>query len=218
MIIFFKVIDMKYNVLVFSADLGSVYLRRKRKRSDLIIWQKSWHPQNNPKINVTTQKRHQNFDDTTIADRLRTVGWSNDSYPTGVVKPVYGIPTFPLYIFRGRAFKHMYSPCDNTFPFIPKVLTLWPWLWPLTYISENSNICHHFWTIRGRTFIFHLYINFDDTFLLITIKKHIPLPWPAYLKSLAFVIFLEPLEEGLSYFTGAFLGMMLLCSYHNILR
>ena len=41
-------------------------------------------------------KHHQNFDYTTIADRLRTVGWSNDSHPTGVVKPVYGIPIFPL--------------------------------------------------------------------------------------------------------------------------
>ena len=37
-----------------------------------------------------------NVDYTTIADRLRTVSWSNDSHPTGVVKPVYGIPTFQL--------------------------------------------------------------------------------------------------------------------------
>ena len=27
---------------------------------------------------MTTQKRHQNFDYTTIADRLRTVSWGND--------------------------------------------------------------------------------------------------------------------------------------------
>ena len=27
------------------------------------------------------QKRHQNFDNTTIADRLRTVSWSNSSQP-----------------------------------------------------------------------------------------------------------------------------------------
>ena len=34
-----------------------------------------------------------NFDYTTISDRLRTVSWSNDSYPTSVVKlkQVYGI-------------------------------------------------------------------------------------------------------------------------------
>ena len=37
-----------------------------------------------------------NFDYPTIADRLRMVSWGNDSHPTGVVKPVYGIPTFPL--------------------------------------------------------------------------------------------------------------------------
>ena len=36
------------------------------------------------------------FDYATIADRLRTVNSGNDSHPTGVVKPVYGIPTFPL--------------------------------------------------------------------------------------------------------------------------
>ena len=37
-----------------------------------------------------------NFDYITIADRLRTVSLGSDSHPTGVVKPVYGIPTFPL--------------------------------------------------------------------------------------------------------------------------
>ena len=41
-------------------------------------------------------KCHQNVDYTTIADQLRAVSWSNDSHPTDVVKPVYGIPTFPL--------------------------------------------------------------------------------------------------------------------------
>ena len=37
-----------------------------------------------------------NSDYTTIADRQRTVSWSNNSYPTGVVKPVYERSTFPL--------------------------------------------------------------------------------------------------------------------------
>ena len=36
-----------------------------------------------------------NFDYTIISDRLRMVSWINDSFPTGEVKPVYGIPTFP---------------------------------------------------------------------------------------------------------------------------
>ena len=48
------------------------------------------------KNNVTTQKRHQNFDYTTIAHRLRTVIWSNISHPTGVVKPDYEHLTFQL--------------------------------------------------------------------------------------------------------------------------
>ena len=34
------------------------------------------------------------YDYTTAADRIKTVTWVNDSLPTGVVKPVYGIPTF----------------------------------------------------------------------------------------------------------------------------
>ena len=60
--------------------------KRKRKRSDSVLRRKSLHRQKNPKSNMTTQKRHQNFDYTMIADRLRTVSWGNDSYPTGVVK------------------------------------------------------------------------------------------------------------------------------------
>ena len=57
----------------------------------------------NPYTHRTIQKatwQHKNatknFDYTTIADRLRTVSWSNSSHPTGVVKPVYERSTFPL--------------------------------------------------------------------------------------------------------------------------
>ena len=56
----------------------------------------------NPYTHRTIQKatwQHKNatknFDYTTIADRLRTVSWSNSSHPTGVVKPVYERSTFP---------------------------------------------------------------------------------------------------------------------------
>ena len=59
---------------------------------------------------MTTQKRHQNFD-YTIVDRLRTVSWGNDSHQTGVVKQVYGIPTFPLTAnavqSKGHTFKNL---------------------------------------------------------------------------------------------------------------
>ena len=43
-----------------------------------------------------TKNATNNFDYTTTAGRLRTVSWSNDSYQTGVVKPVYGRPIFQL--------------------------------------------------------------------------------------------------------------------------
>ena len=48
--------------------------------------------------NATRQhkKRHNTFDYTTIADRLRTVSCSNNNHSTGVVNPVYGIHIFPL--------------------------------------------------------------------------------------------------------------------------
>ena len=49
-----------------------------------------------PKATWQHKNATKNFDYTTIADRLRTVSLGNDSHPSGVVKPVYGIPTFPL--------------------------------------------------------------------------------------------------------------------------
>ena len=50
----------------------------------------------NSKTKVTTQKCLQNFDYTTIADRIWTVSWSNERHQTGLVQPVYGIQAFPL--------------------------------------------------------------------------------------------------------------------------
>ena len=48
--------------------------------------------------NATWQHKNatKNFDYTTIADRLWMVSWGYDSHPTGVFKPVNGIPTFHL--------------------------------------------------------------------------------------------------------------------------
>ena len=50
----------------------------------------------NPKSNATTHKCHQNLVYTTIADRLRTVSWSNNSHSTGVVTPANGIQILQL--------------------------------------------------------------------------------------------------------------------------
>ena len=46
-----------------------IYIEKK-KRSDSVPCQKPLHPTENPKSNAATQKRLQNFDYTTIADRL----------------------------------------------------------------------------------------------------------------------------------------------------
>ena len=63
---------------------------------------------------------------------------------------------------RGRAFiLHMYIPCDKTFPWVPKFLTLWPW--HLTYFKKNFNLGHSFLTRRGRAFILHMCIPCSKT-------------------------------------------------------
>ena len=57
------------------------------------------HRQKNKKqrdIEIEHKNATKNFDNTTIAERLRTVSWGNDNQPTRVVKPVYGITYFPL--------------------------------------------------------------------------------------------------------------------------
>ena len=38
----------------------------------------------------------QNVDNKTIAERLESASWSNDSHPTGLLKQAYGISTFQL--------------------------------------------------------------------------------------------------------------------------
>ena len=70
-------------------------IKRKRRRSDPVLWQNPLYQQKirKPKDNTQTPPK------TSITQRLRTdlgrsVGVT--SHPTGVVKPVYGYPTFPL--------------------------------------------------------------------------------------------------------------------------
>ena len=90
----------------------SYHAKWKRKRSNSVQWQKPIHRQKSPKSNVTTTRKNatKNLDYRTIADRLRTFSWGNDSHPTGGVYPVYGIPTFPLIakdvLSKGHTFKN----------------------------------------------------------------------------------------------------------------
>ena len=85
-------------------------MKRKRKRSDSVLWQSPYTHRKIQKATWQHKNATKNFYYTTIADRLRTVSWGNDSHPTPVVKPDYGIPTFPLTAnavkSKGRAFKN----------------------------------------------------------------------------------------------------------------
>ena len=54
-------------------------------------------PKENSKVNGQHKNATKNFDFTTIADRLRTVSWSNNSHPTGVVKPGLKSTNLPTY-------------------------------------------------------------------------------------------------------------------------
>ena len=79
-----KIINPKWSPKIFITKekfLIKVIIERKIKRPDSILWQKPLHPQ---KIQNATQK----FDYTRTAGRLRTVNLSNDSHPTGRIKPL----------------------------------------------------------------------------------------------------------------------------------
>ena len=54
-----------------------------------------------------TKTATKNFDYTTIADRLRTVSWGNDSHPTGVVKTGLRDPDIPTNR-KSRAIKRIF--------------------------------------------------------------------------------------------------------------
>ena len=62
------------------------YKAKSQHKNARKIQTATWHNKNATK----------NFDYTTSADWLRTVSWSHDRHPAGVVKAIYGIPTFPL--------------------------------------------------------------------------------------------------------------------------
>ena len=48
---------------------------------------------------------------------------------------------FNFWTKRDRAFiLQVGIPCGKTFLFVPKVLTLWPWPWLLTYFSKNLTL------------------------------------------------------------------------------
>ena len=105
-----KVSEIKIDVILLCGNVGSLlkYFEIRCGFTVLIFTREKGRDltqscDKNPFTHRTIQKatwQHKNatknFDYTTIADRLRTVSWSNSSHPTGVVKPVYERSTFPL--------------------------------------------------------------------------------------------------------------------------
>ena len=91
--VFVGVLCCHFVFLDFSVDVKAFVTEEKEE-----IWLSpmTFSTESSKKSNVTSQNAIKNFGYTTIADRLRTVSWSNDSHPTDVVKPVYEIQAFPL--------------------------------------------------------------------------------------------------------------------------
>ena len=60
---------------------------------------------------------------------------------------------------------HMNTSCDMTFPWIPTFLTLWSWLWSLTYFLKTLTLhANNFWTVSASASIFHMSFSSDRTF------------------------------------------------------
>ena len=98
------------------------------------------HPQKNPKSKVTTQNATKNVDYKPIADRLRTASWGNYNHQRGVVKPVYGIPTFPLHLpqkpgYQKDTFK--YNNAKRSIPAHP------------TFVNDTHGDLH-LWTVTSK--------------------------------------------------------------------
>ena len=58
--------------------------------TDKVLWQSFLH-----KLEIKNKNDNKILYYKAMADRLRTASWNNDSHLTMIVKPVYGIPTFP---------------------------------------------------------------------------------------------------------------------------
>ena len=70
---------------------------------------------------------------------------------------------YDFWTKRNKAFiLQVCIPCGKTFLFIPKILTLWPWPWLLTYFWKKLNLDHNFWTKSDKALILHIYSLWQD--------------------------------------------------------
>ena len=88
--------------------------KRKRKRSDHVLWQNPQHPQKTQKATWQHKNATKEIDYTTTAGWLRTVSCSNNSHSTSAIKPAYGIPTFPLTAKAVKSQRHTVKFVNNS--------------------------------------------------------------------------------------------------------
>ena len=89
-IIIWHFVRRQHGLVICKGNFHILYLILRKKEE---IWLSPMTEALTPtekskKQRVNTKNATKNFDYTTIADRLRTVSWGNDSHPAGVVKPV----------------------------------------------------------------------------------------------------------------------------------
>ena len=115
--------------------------KRKRRRSDLVLWQKPLYQQKIRKPMDKTKTPPK----TSITQRLRTVSWSSNNHPTGVVILVYGYPTFPLTTkavsSKGQTFKGTWKRLGTMFVY--KNYLIWNFNRILT--ESHPKMCKPFW-------------------------------------------------------------------------
>ena len=86
-------------IAILATTHKLAFLRIEEKKEEIWLSPITKAPSPTEKSNKqrdNTKNATKNFYYTTIADQHRTVGWSNNSHPTCVVKPVYVRSTFPL--------------------------------------------------------------------------------------------------------------------------
>ena len=96
--------------------------------------------------NITNANK--NLEYTTIADRLRTVSWSNSTHPTCVVKPVYeGMLKTVLFVFSENI-SGTFSPWIVIFSSMYKTVSVVYEVILIMYrvLKDNSTICFFFKT------------------------------------------------------------------------
>ena len=131
---------------------------KKRKRSDSVLWQKPLHQQKCQKGKGTTKK----FDYIAVADRLRTISWSNHCHPICVVNRFTG-PTFQL--------PAMLQPCNMLETLNSKHIIFEVYFWPLyihVEMTEDVQIGRSNWRIPSS-----ILVTFD---IVSTLSKQLSPP------------------------------------------